>query len=212
MVSANSFEKSEIDAETGDETKRRFPFLKTYSVFNVEQVAILPEYFYALEQAPKNLEARLDHAEEFFAEVKIETRYGGNRAFYSPISDCIQMPLYGSFSSRSSFYATLCHESIHATGAPKRLNRESGKRFGDNAYAFEELVAELGSAFLCADLGITPEVMPEHGQYIRTWLSILKAGSKAIITAASHASGAVEYLHGLKPLCQTTVETIELFA
>ena len=79
------------------------------------------------------------------------------------------------------------------------MKRDFGKRFGDKDYAFEELIAELGAAFLCADLSITPEVMPEHGQYLQAWLSILKEDSKALFTAASHASRAVDFLHGLQP-------------
>ena len=199
VVYANSFEKTETNADTGEEQKRNIPFLRAYSVFNVDQVTGLPEHFYARQQPSRNLEERLDSAEEFFKAFPIEKRYGGNRAYYSPSEDYIQMPPYDSFTSRSSFYATQAHESIHATGSPKRLNREFGKRFGDQQYAFEELIAELGAAYLCADLSITPEVMPEHGQYLQAWLSILKADSKALFTAASHASRAVEYLHGLQP-------------
>ena len=199
VVYANSFEKTETNADTGEEQKRNIPFLRAYSVFNVDQVTGLPEHFYARQQPNRNLEERLDSAEEFFNAFPIEKRSGGNRAFYSPREDYIQLPPYDSFASRSSFYATLAHESIHATGSPKRLNREFGKRFGDLQYAFEELIAELGAAYLSADLSITPEVMPEHGQYLHAWLSILKADSKALFTAASHASRAVEFLHGVQP-------------
>jgi len=199
VVYANSFEKTETDSETGEDKKRKIPFLKAYPVFNVDQVAGLPEHFYAREQSPRNLEERLDCVEEFFKAVKIETRFGGNRAYYSPSGDYIQLPPYDSFNTRATFYATLCHESIHATGGASRLKRDFGKRFGDKDYAFEELIAELGSAFLCADLSITPEVMPEHGQYLQAWLSILKEDSKALFTAASHASRAVDFLHGPQP-------------
>jgi antirestriction protein ArdC len=170
-----------------------------YALFNVDQVSGLPEHFYARQQPNRNLEERLDLVESFFKLFPIEKRSGGNRAYYSPVEDYIQLPPYDSFKDRSSFYATLAHESIHATGSPKRLNRDFGKRFGDKQYAFEELIAELGAAFLCADLSITPEVMPEHGQYLQAWLSILKEDSKALFTAASQASRAVEYLHGLQP-------------
>jgi antirestriction protein ArdC len=198
VVYANSFEKTERNNDTGEEQQRKIPFLRAYSVFNVDQVTGLPEHFYARQQPSRNLEERLDTAEEFFNAFPIEKRYGGNRAYYSPREDYIQLPPYDSFANRSSFYATEAHESIHATGSPKRLNREFGKRFGDQQYAFEELIAELGAAYLCADLSITPEVMPEHGQYLQAWLSILKADSKALFTAASQASRAVEYLHGLQ--------------
>jgi antirestriction protein ArdC len=199
VVYANSFEKTETNADIGEEEKRNIPFLRAYPVFNVDQVSGLPEHFYARQQPNRNLEERLDAVEEFFKAVPIEKRHGGNRAYYSPNEDYIQLPPYDSFATRSSFYATLSHESIHATGSPKRLNREFGKRFGDKQYAFEELIAELGAAFLCADLSITPEVMPEHGQYLAAWLSILKEDSKALFTAASQASRAVQYLHSLQP-------------
>ena len=182
----------------------------------MDQVTGLPEHFYAKQQPSRNLEERLDSVEEFFKAFPIEKRSGGIRAYYSPSEDYIQLPPYDSFACRSSFYATMAHESIHATGSPKRLNREFGKRFGDKQYAFEELIAELGAAFLCADLSITPEVMPEHGQYLQVWLSILKDDSKALFTAASHASRAVDFLHELQPAveaefgnevdCQTEAE------
>jgi antirestriction protein ArdC len=199
VVYANSFEKTDTNADTGEEQKRNIPFLRAYSVFNVDQVTGLPEHFYARQQQSSNLEERLDSVEKFFQAFPIQKRFGGNRAYFSPSEDYIQLPPYDSFASRSSFYAVLAHESIHATGSPNRLNREFGKRFGDQQYAFEELIAELGAAYLCADLSITPEVMPEHSQYLQTWLSILKQDSKALFTAASQASRAVEYLHGLQP-------------
>jgi len=93
-----------------------------------------------------------------------------------------------------------CRHKTHWTGHEQRLNRSfDSKRFGDDGYAIEELTAELGAAFLCADLGITPEVMPEHASYLSAWLKVLKADTKALFTAASHASRAADYLHGLQP-------------
>lgn len=200
VVYANTFEKTETDTETGEATKEHIPFLKAYTVFNAEQVEGLPGHYYALAQAPKNQAERLASAEAFFNGTGIDTRHGGNRAFYSPSNDFIQMPPYDSFESREHYYATRCHESIHATLHPSRLNRSfDSKRFGDDGYAIEELVAELGAAFLCADLGITPEVMPDHADYLACWLKVLKQDKRAIFTAASHASKAAEYLHNLQP-------------
>jgi antirestriction protein ArdC len=200
VVYASTFEKTETDADSGKETTEKIPFLKAYTVFNAEQVEGLPGHYYARAEAPKNLADRLAHAESFFAATKIDTRHGGNKAFYSPGADFIQLPPYDSFENRETYYATRGHESIHASKAEKRLNRSfESKRFGDNGYAVEELVAELGAAFLCADLGITPEVMPEHASYLAAWLKVLKADKKAIFTAASHASKAADYLHGLQP-------------
>jgi antirestriction protein ArdC len=199
VVYANSFEKTGTDADTGEETTERIPFLKAYTVFNAEQVEGLPGHYYALAQTKPNLAERLDHAETFFTSTRFDTRHGGNRAFYSPSLDYIQLPPFESFENRESYYSTRAHESIHATRHETRLNRSfDSKRFGDDGYAVEELVAELGAAFLCADLGITPEVMPEHASYLNAWLKVLKADKRAIFTAASHASKAAEYLHGFQ--------------
>lgn len=198
VVYANSFEKTETDAETGEEKTHRIPFLKTYYVFNVQQIEGLESKFYEIEPINKNPEERLDDAEQFFKNTGFDYRFGGNRAFYSPTADFIQLPLFEHFNNRNQFYATMAHESIHMSGAEQRLNRQFGKRFGDDSYAFEELVAELGSAFLCADLGISPEIMEDHASYLSAWLKILKKDSRALFTAASQASRAVEYLHGLQ--------------
>ncbi|QJW98474.1 ArdC family protein [Frigoriglobus tundricola] len=200
VVYANTFEKKEKDQETGEETTERIPFLKAYTVFNAEQTEGLPGHYYARAETPRNREDRLDHADTFFENTRAYTRHGGNRAFYSPSADFIQLPPYDSFENRETYYATRCHESIHWVGHEKRLNRSfDSKRFGDDGYAVGELVAELGAAFLCADLGITPEVMPGHATYLDAWLKVLKVDKKAIFTAASHASKAAAYLHGLQP-------------
>ena len=97
-------------------------------------------------------------------------------------------------SPTESYFSTLCHELTHWTSVETRCNRQLGKRFGDEAYAMEELIAELGAAFLCADLGISDAPRADHAQYLTTWLSVLKADKKAIFTAASKASQAVDFL------------------
>jgi antirestriction protein ArdC len=107
---------------------------------------------------------------------------------------------FEAFRDAESYYATLAHECTHWTRHPSRLDRDFGrKRFGDEGYAMEELVAELGSAFLCADLSLTPEVREDHAAYIAGWLKVLKDDKRAIFTAASHAQRAVNYLNGLQP-------------
>src|SRR5690606_24191291 len=98
-----------------------------------------------------------------------------------------------------AYWSTLCHETVHWAGASNRCDRQFGKRFGDNAYAMEELVAELGAAFLCADLGVTLEPRPDHAAYLSSWLAVLKADRKAIFAAASQAAKAVDFLSGLQP-------------
>jgi antirestriction protein ArdC len=200
VVYANTFDRKGKDEETGEETIDKVPFLKAYTVFNAEQVEGLPGHYYALAEAPRNLAERLERADAFFTATGADTRHGGSRAFYSPSLDFIQLPPYETFASRESYYATRAHESIHWTAPEKRLARSfDSKRFGDDGYAVEELVAEMGAAFLCADLGLTPEVMPEHAGYLAAWLKVLKADKRAVFTAASHASKAAEYLHGLQP-------------
>jgi antirestriction protein ArdC len=200
VVYAGTFEKTVADEDDGAETTERIPFLKAYTVFNAEQIDGLPGHYYARAETPRNVSERLEGAEAFFTATKADTRHGGNRAYYSPGGDYIQLPPYDSFHSRETYYATRAHESIHWTKHERRLNRSfDSKRFGDQGYAVEELVAELGAAFVCADLGITPEVMPEHASYLDAWLKIMKADKRAIFTAASHASRAADYLHRLQP-------------
>lgn len=128
----------------------------------------------------------------------------GNRAFYAPARDLIQLPPRETFRDAESYVATRAHETIHWTAHPSRLARELGKRFGDNAYAAEELIAEMGSAFLCADLGITPEPRDDHAAYLAHWLQVLKKDSHAIFTAASQAQRAADYLHQLVEPQQAT--------
>ncbi len=200
VVYANAIEKKETDVDTGEEKTERIPFLKSYTVFNVEQIESLPERYYAKPEKPLPLADRLDHAERFFAHTKADIRHGGNRAYYSPMNDSVQMPPFESFASRETYYSTLAHECTHWTKHESRLNRSfDAKRFGDEGYSMEELVAELGAAFVCVELGITPDVMPEHAAYLAAWLKVLKADNKAIFTAAAHAERAAEYLHTMQP-------------
>ncbi|MET4348951.1 antirestriction protein ArdC [Bradyrhizobium sp. RT9b] len=142
---------------------------------------------------------RIGRVESFFSATGVVVRHGGNRAYYSVSTDHVQMPPIESFHDPESYYATLAHETTHATKHPTRLDRDFGrKRWVDEGYAMEELVAELGAAFLSADLELTPEPRAEHASYIESWLNVLKADSRAILTAASHAQRAADFLHGLQ--------------
>ncbi len=131
--------------------------------------------------------------------------HGGTRAYYRSSSDSIQLPERADFigtatsTAQEAYYSTLLHELIHWTSHGSRCARELGKRFGDDAYAMEELVAELGAAFLCADLGVTVEPRAEHAQYLASWLKVLRADKKAIFTAASQASRASNWLKNIEP-------------
>jgi antirestriction protein ArdC len=200
VVYASKITRTETDDGTGEESERDIPFMKGYTVFNVEQIEGLPASFYP-KPAPRSEELlRIERAEAFFAATKAVVRHSGTQAYYSISSDHVQMPPFELFRDADSYYATLAHETTHWTRHEKRLNREFGrKRFGDEGYAMEELVAELGSAFLCADLELTPEVRDDHASYLASWLKVLKNDPRAIFTAASHAQRAADFLNGLQP-------------
>jgi len=205
VVYANALTRTEANEE-GEQEERSIPYMKGYTVFNVEQIEGLPEQYYAKPEVTTTPVERISHAEAFFAATKADVRYRGDRAYYSAEGDYIQMPVIEAFRDAESFYATLAHESSHWTKHSSRLDRDFGrKQWGDEGYAREELVAELSSAFLCADLGITPEVRDDHAAYIATWLTVLKNDKRAIFSAASHAQKAVDYLHGLQT--QTVPDT-----
>lgn len=200
VVYANTITRTETDSGTGEETERDIPFMKGYTVFNVAQVEGLPAQFHAAPAPVPGPPQRIARAETFIAATGAIIRHGGNRAFYSPASDHVQMPPLEAFREVEAYYATLAHELTHWTKGPGRIEREFGrKRFGDAGYAMEELVAELGAAFLCADLDLAPEPRDEHAAYLGHWLAVLKADSRAIFHAAAHAQRAADYLHALQP-------------
>lgn len=185
--------------DDGEETAREIAFMKGYTVFNCEQVVGLPPHFYATATPPKSDMERITSAEGFAAATEATVRHGGNQAYYSITHDHVQMPPFESFRDAESYYATLLHELTHWTRHEKRLNREFGrKRWGDAGYAAEELVAELGSAFLSADLGLSAEPRDDHSSYLASWLQVLKNDNRAIFTAAAHAQRAADYLHVLQ--------------
>lgn len=200
VVYADRIRRTETNEATGEEAEREIPFLKGYTVFNVEQVDGLPAHYYATAEPQIDPVQRIARADEFFAALGADIRHGGNAAWYSVNEDRVQMPPFESFRDAESYYATLAHECTHWTRHPSRLEREFGrKRWGDEGYAMEELVAELGAAFLSADLGLTPEPREDHAAYIASWLKVLKNDKRAIFTAASHAQRAADFLHMQQP-------------
>lgn len=199
VVYANTLTRTETD-DKGEEAERKIPFLKGYTVFNAEQIEGLPEHFYARPEPKQTEIERMETVDLFFQQTGADIRHGGDRAYYAPSSDHVQMPMSTAFRDAESYHATLAHEMTHWTMHPSRLNREFGrKRWGDEGYAMEELVAEIGAAFLCADLGITPETREDHAAYIASWLIALKQDKRAIFTAASHAQRALDHLHSYQP-------------
>ena len=200
VVFANRITRTETD-DKGEETEREIPFLRGYTVFNAEQCENLPAHYTAKAEPPAlPPAARIARADAFFAATGADIRHGGTRAFYAQGPDYVQMPPFETFRDAESHAATLAHELTHWTKHDKRLARDMGRvKWGDEGYAKEELVAELGAAFLCADLEITPEVREDHAAYIASWLKALKDDKRLIFAAAAHAQRAADYLHSLQP-------------
>ncbi len=193
------------DEETDEE--RSIFFLKSYSVFNVEQIDGLPPHFYAKAVQPKTDMERITAADIFIANTGASVEHGGNVAAYNVATDRIRMPPFETFADAEAYYGTALHELVHWTKAPSRLDRDFGrKRFGDEGYAQEELVAELGSVFLCADLGIEPDPRQEHASYIASWLKALKNDKRFIFQASAHAQRAADFLHSLQPKAEAPDE------
>jgi antirestriction protein ArdC len=189
------YARAEDGADAESETRL---FARATPVFAAEQV----EGFIREPAGDRPEIEPIDAAEAFVRSTGAAIAHGGTRAYYRPSTDSIQLPDRAAFvgtatsTAQESYYSTLLHELTHWTSPEQRCNRTLGKRFGDDAYAMEELVAELGAAFLCAELGITLEPRLDHAQYLTSWLSVLKADKKAIFAAASAASKAVDFLRG----------------
>ena len=180
------------DDTAGDDGKARL-FAKGYTVFNVDQIDGLPAKFF--EAAPVASAAeRIKAADAWAIGSGADIRHGGSKAFFSPSGDFVQMPPLEAFYEPQAYYSTLAHELTHWTGHKSRLAREFGKRFGSQAYAFEELIAELGAAYAMARLGIASEPREDHASYLASWLKVLKADKRAIFTAASKAQAACDDL------------------
>lgn len=196
VVYADTLIRTET-SEAGEEATSRIPFLKAYTVFNIDQIDNLPERY--APQPTINPEVRVNTAETFFGACGADVRHGGGSAYYAPGPDFVQMPAFESFQDAQSYYATLGHEMIHWTRHSSRLDRDLGRqRHGDEGYAREELVAELGAAFLCADLGLALEPREDHAAYIASWLQVLRDDKRFIVSAAAHAQQAVNWLHELQ--------------
>lgn len=195
------------NAETGQSEEGKTLFARASHVFNAAQVDgfELPEP----EDAPKTIIESLADADALIAASGAIIREGGEKAFYRPSDDTIALPDRFRFtgtetmSPQEAFYATALHELTHWTGAKHRLDRNFAGRFGSESYAFEELIAELGASYLCAHLGITTELRPDHAAYIANWLKVLKGDKKAIFTAASQADKAARFLLAFGDLAPT---------
>lgn len=202
VVYANKVTKTETD-DNGDDVERTVPFLRAYTVFCVDQIDGLPDQYYKSAPTPAAWPAqRIAYADAFFANTGAAIRHGGDKAYFAPSLDLIQMPPFESFRDAESYTATLAHECVHWTAPAHRVNRDLSRYAKDRSErAREELVAELGACFLSADLGIVPELEPraDHASYLASWLEVLSNDKRFIFSAAAHAQRAVTYLHGLQP-------------
>jgi antirestriction protein ArdC len=179
----------------GDEAEA-IPFLKRFTVFNTDQCEKLPEDL-ATAPPPVPVGLILPQAEALIAATGADFRIGGERAFYSPAQDFIQVPRPESYFEPINWHRTALHELGHWVGHPSRLARDLSGTFGSKLYGQEELCAEMSSAFVCASLGIVPTV--RHADYLGAWLDILKEDNRAIIRAASAASKTADYLLAFLP-------------
>jgi len=184
-------DKASHQEAANDPERRVVPLLRAFTVFNVDQVDGLPEHLTPEPLEPGSWEP-LDAADHILEQSGALFRHGGSKAFYAPDADLIQMPPQGAFDNAEDYYATALHELTHWTGHPSRCNRPLGKRHGIDAYAFEELVAEMGSAFLTDYCGI--EGRMQHASYIASWLQALRNDRRLIFTAASQAQKAADFL------------------
>ena len=187
------WESQSTNSDTGETGTTRGAVLKSFRVFNLDQIDGI--------QAPAQEERQpftaIEDAEEILAASPARIAIGGTQAFYRPSDDTIHLPAREAFMNPEAFYNVALHEMCHSSGHVSRLARDFRGRFGSEAYAFEELIAELGSAFLNADLGILNTTLPDHADYLSNWVRILKGDKKAILTAAAAASKAHAFIKGL---------------
>jgi antirestriction protein ArdC len=184
------------DGEGDAAATRVVPMMREYTVFNVDQCEKLPGRVTTPgEVKPRNVDQRDATIDEFLADSGAAIREGFGEAYYRPSDDVISLPRFEAFKNAAHFYSTAFHELGHWTGHKSRLARDLRHRFGERAYAAEELVAELCSAFLCAEFSIDGDL--RHAGYVQNWIGLLKADSRAFFTACSKAQAAADYLRGL---------------
>lgn len=181
------------DEESGEEKK--LPILKHSTVFNIAQCENLNPAKLAVSEHPATV-AEITEIEDTAANfgVEIVHCHAVRSPHYIPSADKIKMPMREQFQNEENYYATLLHEMVHATGHESRLARDFSGRFGSEAYAFEELIAELGAAFLCADFGLIGATVENHAAYLESWLKVLKSDKKAVFTASSQAAKAARLI------------------
>lgn len=186
-------ERTSVNDNGEDETRRGL-IARGYCVFNQAQVeGYEPKVVEGIDPVERNA-----LAEDFFRRTGADIRTGGTRAFYVPSMDFISVPDIDAFGEPVRYYSTLAHETVHWTATEKRCDRSLAGRFGDASYAAEEMVAEIGAAFICGILNLDSDVREDHAQYVASWIKVLKSDNRAIFKASSLAQKAVDYLTGLQ--------------
>jgi antirestriction protein ArdC len=193
---ANPTDTNTDDTDDGTTGRPRL-IARAYAVFAAEQCDGADEIIARRNQqrTERDTPKRIDDAEQYLTAVAATVIEGGNRAYYRPTADTIHVPTLAQFVTAAHYYATRAHETIHWTGHTSRLDRELTGRFGDDAYAAEELVAELGAAMWCAQTGLSSVTRTDHAAYLAGWLRILRSDARALITVASRAQAAVDWLN-----------------
>jgi len=171
-----------------------FFMAKPFWLFNIAQIDNLPADVITTMPVTSTPFTPVQEAEQILVNSQAQINYGFDSAYYSRTQDKICLPVPERFTTAANFYATALHELTHWTGNETRLNRSFGKRFGDDAYAFEELVAELGAAFTMGNLGLADATVESHADYVQSWITVLKNDKKAIFTAASQAAKAADFI------------------
>jgi len=207
VVYADRFtpDKERRRAERDGDEPSAIPFLKRFTVFNTDQCENLPSALTAA-PTPVSVGLILPQAEALIAATGADFRIGGERAFYSPSHDFIQVPRPDAYFEPINWHRTALHELGHWVGHASRLGRDLSGGFGSALYAKEELIAEIASAFVCASLNIVPTV--RHADYVGSWLEVLRGDDRAIVRAASAASKAADYLLAFQPDCSEPIEFV----
>jgi len=189
-----------LKKEQDDGSVDKIPLIRYYNVFNVEQIDGLPERFYPQPAEVRNADERDAGVDAYVAATGATVNHGGDKAYFAPGPDAIQLPLFEQFNSAEDYYAVELHELVHWSGHKSRLDRHTMNSFGSAEYAKEELVAEMGAAILCATLGVSAEPREDHASYIASWLKALKNDKKFVFQAATAAQKAVDHLEGYQAL------------
>jgi antirestriction protein ArdC len=192
------FKNTKKDAD-GNDVENRGLFARAFNVFNVAQLvegSDLSNVPALRENEARHIDARDETCDHWIWQTGADISYGGDMAYYTPAADRIQLPTFESFDSATAFYGTAAHELTHWTGHKSRCDRDFSGRFGTEAYAAEELVAELGSAFAMARLGLEASPREDHAHYLANWAKLLRSDKRAIFTASSKAQRACDFLFG----------------